>query len=170
HVAHVEVVRQYPRLVLQGETQIQQLVRGGVHTAQQHTLITHVTHADLEGGVRCLGHQRCDGLRMVRVGVDRQIHTSTVCRAGDTFHPLDHFGLQPVLWQSGQGLTGKPDVADVVDVQQPHQEPFELVPRYVGDIATGDHHVTHLGVAFEVVDHRVLSVGRFQIEFEFVDL
>ena len=67
-------------------------------------------------------------------------------RVGDPAEALDDVRLQPVLRQAGQRLRGQPDVADVVDLQQPHQERLELLPRHVGDVAAGDDHVAYAGV------------------------
>ena len=54
HVAHVEVVRQDLRVVEQREAQLEQVLRRGVHAAQQHALVAHVAEAHLEQLLRGL--------------------------------------------------------------------------------------------------------------------
>ena len=77
--------------------------------------------------------------------------------------------LQPVLRQAHQGLGGQPDVADVLDVEQPRDERLEVLERHVGDVAAGDDDVAHAGGAAQVVDHRVVAVDRLEVELQLVD-
>src|ERR1043165_9610595 len=75
----------------------------------------------------------------------------------------------PALREGGQGLGGQADVADGRDVEEPHEEAFEVLPGDVGDVSAGDDHVAYAGVLVEVVDHRVLAVLGLQGQLELVD-
>ena len=77
--------------------------------------------------------------------------------------------LQPVLGEAHQRLGGEPDVADVLDLQHPGEEVLEPRPRHVGDVAAGDHHVAHLGVAAQVVEHLGVPVDGLAEELQLVD-
>ena len=83
-------------------------------------------------------------------------------RVGDPAQALDDVGCSQCCGSAGQRLGGQPDVADVVDLQQPHQERLELLPRHVGHVAAGDHDVAYAGWALQVVDHRVVPVHRLE--------
>ncbi len=75
-------------------------------------------------------------------------------RCGGDRDPVQAFhdvALQPVLGQAHQGLGGQPDVAHGRHREQAHQVRLELLPRHVGDVAAGDHHVA---------DARVVLAGR----------
>jgi hypothetical protein len=106
---------------------------------------------------------------VVDVRVDREVDPAPRGGPGDPLQPLHDVGLQPVLGQSHQRLGGQPDVADRLDVEQPHEERFEVLPRDVGDVATGDHDVAYTGVLAQVSDHRVVPVDRLEGELELVD-
>ena len=106
---------------------------------------------------------------MVGVGVHRQRDAARAGDRGDPRHALDDVGLQPVLRQADERLGGEPDVADVLDLQQPGEEVLEPGPGHVGDVAAGDHHVADLRGVAQVVEHRVESVDGLGGELELLD-
>jgi hypothetical protein len=103
------------------------------------------------------------------VGVDGEVDAAAGGGAGDAFQALDDVGLQPVLRQAHQRLGRQADVADRADVEQPHQEGFEVAPGHVGDVAAGDDHVAHARLRPQVGDHGVVPVDGLERELELVD-
>ena len=166
HVAQVEVVRRDAGLVLQREAQVEQGGGRVVDAAHQHTLVADVAHAGVEhrpGGCTDCGSK---GLGVVDVGVDRQRDPA---RAGGRGHPtdaLDDLVGQPVLRQAHQRLGRQPDVADVLDLEQPHQERLEVLPRHVRDVAAADDDIAHRRRAGKVVEHRGVPVDRLEVELQ----
>jgi hypothetical protein len=89
--------------------------------------------------------------------------------AGDPLEPLDHVRGEPVLRQRGQRLGGEADVADGLDVEQPHQVRLEGAPRHVGDVAAGHDHVAHAGVLLEVRDVRLVPINWLECQLQLLD-
>ena len=102
--------------------------------------------------------------------VDRERRTPRPRSRRQPLHARADLVLQPVLGEGHQGLGREPDVADVLDLQQPRHERLELAPRHVGHVATGDDDVAHPGVLAEVVDHVVVAVHGLEVELELGDL
>ena len=93
HVAHVEVVRHDPGVVQEREAQLQEIVRRGVHPAQQHALVPDVAVAPVEELRRGFGHQGRQLVRVVHVGVDRDGHPAFAGAGPDPGQPLLDVGL-----------------------------------------------------------------------------
>ena len=87
-------------------------------------------------------------------------------RVAEPLHACDDVVLQPVLGEPHEGLGREPDVADVLDLEQPGDEGLEVLPRHVGDVAAGDDDVAHARRTAQVVDHLVLAVHRLQVELQ----
>ena len=91
--------------------------------SQQHALVAHVADAGVEHRPGRLGHQRGHRVGVVDVGVDRERRRRARGPWPATrVHALDDVVLQPVLGQAHQRLGGQPDVADVLDLEQPGEE------------------------------------------------
>ena len=105
---------------------------------------------------------------MVDVGVDGEVDPAPAGGTGDPFQPLHDGRLQPVLRQAHQRLGGQPDVPDRLDVQQAHQERLEVLPRHVGHVAAGDHHVPYARVLTQVGEHALVPVHGLEGELELV--
>ena len=69
HVTLIKIVRHDLAMIQQGEAQVQELLRAGIHSAQQYPLIAYVAISHVEECLHRLAHQwgHLPGINHVRV-------------------------------------------------------------------------------------------------------
>ena len=133
HIAHIEVVRHDLGMIDQHEAELEQILCGGVDSAEEHPLVADIAESNLEQLARDAADEGGDLLGVVDVRVQREVDPLRHRLARQPLESFQHAVLQEMLRQSGHPLARQPDIPDVRDIDQRTHERLKAGNGEIGD-------------------------------------